>query len=48
MVVASAAICGVVMFAYYNKCDPLQAGKIATPDMVLETRQRVKAVLSLL
>lgn len=37
MVVASAAMCGVVMFAYYNNCDPLKAGKIATPDMVRKT-----------
>lgn len=37
MIVGSAAICGVVMFAYYINCDPLQSGKISAPDMVLET-----------
>ncbi|XP_075896730.1 sodium/iodide cotransporter isoform X2 [Nelusetta ayraudi] len=35
LLVASAAICGAVMFAYYNNCDPLKTGKIATPDLYM-------------
>lgn len=39
LIVASAATCGIVMFAYYITCDPLKSGLIATPDMVLKTLQ---------
>uniref|UniRef100_A0A3B5K1W8 Solute carrier family 5 member 5 n=1 Tax=Takifugu rubripes TaxID=31033 RepID=A0A3B5K1W8_TAKRU len=33
MIVGSAAICGIVMFAYYSDCDPLKSGRIASPDL---------------
>lgn len=39
LIVTSAAICGIVMFAYYINCDPLKSGMISTPDMVLKTLQ---------
>ncbi|KAL2090328.1 hypothetical protein ACEWY4_015016 [Coilia grayii] len=32
LVVGSAALCGIVMFALYSNCDPLQAGHISAPD----------------
>lgn len=35
LIVSSAATCGIVMFAYYNNCDPLKAGRISTPDLVI-------------
>lgn len=47
VIVASAAICGVVMFAYYSSCDPLKAGKISAPDMVTKTWQRGKVTARL-
>lgn len=34
MIVGSAAISGIVMFAYYSDCDPLKSGRIASPDLV--------------
>lgn len=35
LIVSSAATCGIVMFAYYNNCDPLKSGKISAPDLVI-------------
>lgn len=35
LIVSSAATCGIVMFAYYIKCDPLRTGKIAAPDQYM-------------
>nr|XP_054608203.1 sodium/iodide cotransporter isoform X5 [Nothobranchius furzeri] len=35
LIVSSAATCGIVMFAYYNYCDPLNSGKISAPDMYM-------------
>ncbi|XP_074490725.1 sodium/iodide cotransporter [Sebastes fasciatus] len=35
LVVGSAATCGIVMFAYYVNCDPLQSGRISTPDLYM-------------
>ncbi|XP_056678089.1 sodium/iodide cotransporter [Monodelphis domestica] len=32
LIVGSASICGVIMFALYRDCDPLQAGHISAPD----------------
>ncbi|XP_041912315.1 sodium/iodide cotransporter isoform X1 [Alosa sapidissima] len=32
LVVGSAALCGIAMFALYSTCDPLEAGHISTPD----------------
>lgn len=29
------AFCGLVLYAYYNKCDPVSAGKIKSYDMVM-------------
>lgn len=37
LIVSSAVACGMVMFAYYVDCDPLKAGKVASPDLVLQT-----------
>lgn len=37
MIVGSAGICGIVMFAYYSDCDPLKSGRIASPDLVPPT-----------
>ncbi|XP_068090214.1 sodium/iodide cotransporter [Hyperolius riggenbachi] len=41
IIVSSAVTCGIVMFAFYLNCDPLQAGYVSAPDqyipyMVLE------------
>ncbi|KAG8003109.1 Sodium/iodide cotransporter [Nibea albiflora] len=33
LIVGSALTCGIVMFAYYNNCDPLMSGKISAPDL---------------
>lgn len=41
VIVSSAAICGVVMFAYYSSCDPLIDGKISAPDMVTKRHEKV-------
>ncbi|XP_027146451.1 sodium/iodide cotransporter isoform X2 [Larimichthys crocea] len=35
LIVGSAATCGIVMFAYYNNCDPLMSGKISAPDLYM-------------
>ncbi|XP_063056216.1 sodium/iodide cotransporter [Engraulis encrasicolus] len=35
MVVGSAALCGIVMFALYSHCDPLKAGHISAPDQYM-------------
>ncbi|KAJ0065024.1 hypothetical protein NL108_001014, partial [Boleophthalmus pectinirostris] len=35
LIVSSAATCGIVMFAYYIECDPLQSGRIASPDLYM-------------
>uniref|UniRef100_A0A3Q0RUN5 Solute carrier family 5 member 5 n=1 Tax=Amphilophus citrinellus TaxID=61819 RepID=A0A3Q0RUN5_AMPCI len=35
LIVSSAAACGIVMFAFYNNCDPLKAGKISAPDLLM-------------
>ena len=35
LVVGSAALCGIVMFALYSNCDPLEAGHIHQPDQVI-------------
>uniref|UniRef100_A0A671UEF8 Solute carrier family 5 member 5 n=1 Tax=Sparus aurata TaxID=8175 RepID=A0A671UEF8_SPAAU len=35
LIVGSAAICGIVMFAYYINCDPLKSGKISAPDLYM-------------
>lgn len=40
MIVGSAAICGIVMFAYYSDCDPLKSGRIASPDLVPPTHAK--------
>lgn len=38
-VVGSAALCGIVMFAFYSNCDPLEAGYISEPDQVIHLRR---------
>uniref|UniRef100_A0A3B3W2D2 Solute carrier family 5 member 5 n=1 Tax=Poecilia latipinna TaxID=48699 RepID=A0A3B3W2D2_9TELE len=35
LIVSSAATCGIVMFAYYNLCDPLKSGRISAPDLYM-------------
>uniref|UniRef100_A0A8C5XN43 Solute carrier family 5 member 5 n=1 Tax=Microcebus murinus TaxID=30608 RepID=A0A8C5XN43_MICMU len=35
LIVSSAAVCGVVMFAFYSGCDPLLAGRISAPDQYM-------------
>ncbi|KAI4897167.1 hypothetical protein NFI96_015216 [Prochilodus magdalenae] len=35
LIVSSAAICGVVMFALYSHCDPLKSGRISAPDQYM-------------
>ncbi|XP_061594507.1 sodium/iodide cotransporter isoform X2 [Cololabis saira] len=35
LIVSSALTCGIVMFAYYNDCDPLKSGKISAPDLYM-------------
>ncbi|XP_012694952.2 sodium/iodide cotransporter [Clupea harengus] len=35
LVVGSAALCGIVMFALYSNCDPLEAGHIHQPDQYM-------------
>ncbi|XP_070816861.1 sodium/iodide cotransporter [Chaetodon trifascialis] len=35
LIVSSAGICGIVMFAYYFNCDPLQSGRISAPDLYM-------------
>uniref|UniRef100_A0A3Q2DKB5 Solute carrier family 5 member 5 n=1 Tax=Cyprinodon variegatus TaxID=28743 RepID=A0A3Q2DKB5_CYPVA len=35
LIVSSAATCGIVMFAYYNFCDPLKSGRISAPDLYM-------------
>ncbi|XP_029286420.1 sodium/iodide cotransporter isoform X2 [Cottoperca gobio] len=35
LIVGSAATCGIVMFAYYNNCDPLKSGRISVPDLYM-------------
>uniref|UniRef100_A0A3B4ZGJ9 Solute carrier family 5 member 5 n=1 Tax=Stegastes partitus TaxID=144197 RepID=A0A3B4ZGJ9_9TELE len=35
LIVSSAATCGIVMFAYYNNCDPLKSGRISAPDLYM-------------
>uniref|UniRef100_A0A3Q2ZYC6 Solute carrier family 5 member 5 n=1 Tax=Kryptolebias marmoratus TaxID=37003 RepID=A0A3Q2ZYC6_KRYMA len=35
LVVSSAAICGIVMFAFYSNCDPLKSGRISAPDLYM-------------
>ncbi|XP_047443832.1 sodium/iodide cotransporter [Mugil cephalus] len=35
LIVSSAATCGIVMFAYYNGCDPLKSGMISAPDLYM-------------
>ncbi|XP_034387438.1 sodium/iodide cotransporter isoform X2 [Cyclopterus lumpus] len=35
LIVGSAATCGIVMFAYYINCDPLQSGRISAPDLYM-------------
>lgn len=37
LIVSSAVACGIVMFAYYTDCDPLKSGRVASPDLVLQT-----------
>lgn len=34
LIVASAALCGIVMFVFYKDCDPLLTGRISAPDQV--------------
>uniref|UniRef100_A0AAY4DKT6 Solute carrier family 5 member 5 n=1 Tax=Denticeps clupeoides TaxID=299321 RepID=A0AAY4DKT6_9TELE len=35
VIVTSAAICGIVMFALYADCDPLETGRISAPDQYM-------------
>ncbi|XP_071386737.1 sodium/iodide cotransporter [Centroberyx affinis] len=35
LIVSSAGTCGIVMFAYYINCDPLQSGRISAPDQYM-------------
>uniref|UniRef100_A0A3Q1CUJ7 Solute carrier family 5 member 5 n=1 Tax=Amphiprion ocellaris TaxID=80972 RepID=A0A3Q1CUJ7_AMPOC len=35
LIVSSATACGIVMFAYYNNCDPLKSGRISAPDLYM-------------
>ncbi|XP_041791600.1 sodium/iodide cotransporter [Chelmon rostratus] len=35
LIVTSAGTCGIVMFAYYFNCDPLQSGRISAPDLYM-------------
>ncbi|KAM6920977.1 sodium/iodide cotransporter isoform 2-T2 [Xenentodon cancila] len=35
LIVSSALTCGIVMFAYYNNCDPLKSGTISAPDLYM-------------
>ncbi|XP_057697477.1 sodium/iodide cotransporter [Corythoichthys intestinalis] len=35
LIVGSAAVCGIVMFAYYFKCDPLKSGRVSSPDLYM-------------
>ncbi|XP_049582623.1 sodium/iodide cotransporter isoform X2 [Syngnathus scovelli] len=35
LIVGSAVICGIVMFAYYIKCDPLISGRVSSPDLYM-------------
>uniref|UniRef100_A0A673AC22 Solute carrier family 5 member 5 n=1 Tax=Sphaeramia orbicularis TaxID=375764 RepID=A0A673AC22_9TELE len=35
LIVSSAATCGIVMFAYYINCDPLNSGRISAPDLYM-------------
>ncbi|KAG7230675.1 hypothetical protein INR49_025392 [Caranx melampygus] len=35
LIVSSAASCGIVMCAYYIKCDPLKSGEISAPDLYM-------------
>uniref|UniRef100_A0AAX7VPB2 Solute carrier family 5 member 5 n=1 Tax=Astatotilapia calliptera TaxID=8154 RepID=A0AAX7VPB2_ASTCA len=35
LIVSSAATCGIVMFAFYNTCDPLKSGRISKPDLLM-------------
>ncbi|XP_022526565.1 sodium/iodide cotransporter isoform X2 [Astyanax mexicanus] len=35
VIVSSAAICGIVMFALYSHCDPLKSGRISAPDQYM-------------
>lgn len=37
LIVGSAACCGLVMFVFYNGCDPLLTGRISAPDQVRPT-----------
>lgn len=34
LIVGSAGVCGIVMLAYYNDCDPLKSGRVASSDLV--------------
>lgn len=34
LIVSSAGVCGIVMFAYYINCDPLKSGRVSAPDLV--------------
>lgn len=38
LIVTSAGMCGIVMFSYYAGCDPLKSGRVASADLVLQTR----------
>ncbi|KAM9385790.1 sodium/iodide cotransporter [Pholidichthys leucotaenia] len=35
LIVSSAVTCGIVMFAFYNTCDPIKSGRISTPDLLM-------------
>uniref|UniRef100_A0A3Q3DAU9 Solute carrier family 5 member 5 n=1 Tax=Hippocampus comes TaxID=109280 RepID=A0A3Q3DAU9_HIPCM len=35
LIVGSAVVCGIVMFAYYSKCDPLKSGKVSSHDLYM-------------
>ncbi|ELW67165.1 Sodium/iodide cotransporter [Tupaia chinensis] len=35
LIVSSAASCGIVMFVFYNGCDPLLTGRISAPDQYM-------------
>lgn len=39
LIVSTAGTCGIVMFAYYIRCDPLASGRISAPDLVQQHRK---------
>ncbi|XP_077390929.1 sodium/iodide cotransporter-like isoform X5 [Festucalex cinctus] len=35
LIVGGAVLCGIVMFAFYSKCDPLMSGSVSSPDLYI-------------